>query len=143
MERLRLNLPLLLKAVNHILVAPTDLVRETLSYDKKGLSISSWKGNSDMYLHGAVLATRLQSENTEGLRHNHPLLLVIRGRDALKELETLQSGSAASGLVGDHTANGPVENLGRCAVVEGTGLFGVDNVTFVEEVVVTQLDAHV
>ena len=89
MEGLCFNLPLLLKTINHILVAPTDPVRETLSYDKKGLSISSWKGNSDMYLHGAVLATRLQSENTEGLRHNHPLLLVVWRGNAFKEFETL------------------------------------------------------
>ncbi len=45
--------------------------------------------------------------------------------------------------MGDHTADGPVEDLGRCAVVEGTGLFGVDDVAFVKEVVVTQLVAQV
>ena len=44
--------------------------------------------------------------------------------------------------MGDHTANGPVENLGGCAVVEGAGFFGVDNVAFVEEVVVPQLDRN-
>ena len=91
------------------------------------------------YLHGAVLATRLQSEDTQSLRDNHPLLLIVRRGNTLKELETLQSSSTASSLVGDHTANGPVENLGGCAVVEGAGFFGVDNVAFVEEVVVAQL----
>ena len=91
------------------------------------------------YLHGAVLATRLQSEDTQSLRDNHPLLLIVRRGNTLKELETLQSSSTASSLVGDHTADGPVENLRRCAVVEGTRLFGVDNVAFMKEVVVAKL----
>ena len=91
------------------------------------------------HLDSAVLATRLQSEDTQSLRDNHPLLLIVRRGNTLKELETLQSSSTASSLVGDHTANGPVENLGRSAVVEGAGLFRVDNVAFVQEVVVPQL----
>ena len=95
-----------------------------------------------IYLDSAVLATRLQSEDTQSLRDNHPLLLIVRRGDTLKELETLQSSSTASSLVGDHTENGPVENLGGCAVVEGAGFFGVDNVAFVEEVVVAQLYAQ-
>ena len=42
--------------------------------------------------------------------------------------------------MGNHATDGPVEDLGRSAVVEGTGRFGVHNVTFMEEVVVAQLD---
>ena len=42
--------------------------------------------------------------------------------------------------MGNHTANRPVEDLGGGAVVEGARLFGVHNVTFMEEVVVAQLD---
>lgn len=38
-----------------------------------------------------------------------------------------------------HAANGLEENLGRCTMMEGTRLFRVNNVTFVEEVVVTEL----
>ena len=91
------------------------------------------------YLHGAVLATRLQPQHPESLRDNHTLLPVVGRRNALKQLEALKSCRAASSLVGDHTADGPVENLGRCAVVEGAGLFRVDDVAFVKEVVVPQL----
>ena len=42
--------------------------------------------------------------------------------------------------MGDHATDGPVEDLGRSAVVEGARLFGVHNVALVEEVVVPQLD---
>ena len=41
--------------------------------------------------------------------------------------------------MGNHSTNGPVEDLGRSAVVEGTRLFGVDDVALVQEVVVAQL----
>ena len=41
--------------------------------------------------------------------------------------------------MGDHAADGTVEDLGRGAVVEGSGLFGIHDVAFVEEVVVSQL----
>ena len=58
---------------------------------------------------------------------------------ALKQLEALKSSRTAGSLVGDHAADGPVENLGGGAVVEGAGLFRVDDVAFVEEVVVPQL----
>lgn len=91
------------------------------------------------YLDRAVLATRLQSQDPQGLGNNHPLLAVVGRRDALEELEALKSCRTACSLVRDHTANGPVENLGRGAVVEGAGLLGVHNVAFVKEVVVPQL----
>ena len=38
-----------------------------------------------------------------------------------------------------HATDGPVENLRRSAVVERARLFGVDDVAFVEEIVVTEL----
>jgi hypothetical protein len=41
--------------------------------------------------------------------------------------------------VRSHAADGAVEDLGRSAVVERAGLFRVDDVTFVEEVVVPEL----
>lgn len=91
------------------------------------------------YLDSAVFAARLQSQNTEGLWHNHALRPVVGRGDTLEELETFKSSRATGSLVGDHTADGPVENLGGCAVVEGAGLFGVDDVTFMEEIVVPEL----
>ena len=45
--------------------------------------------------------------------------------------------------MGDHTTDGPVENLGRSAVVEGAGLFGIHDMALVEEIVVPQLKPRV
>ena len=45
--------------------------------------------------------------------------------------------------MGDHAADGPIEDLGGCTMVEGAGLFGVDNVALVQEVVVPQLQSLV
>ena len=91
------------------------------------------------YLDCAVFATRLQSQDTQSLRHDHTLLLVVGWRNTLKELEAFKSCRTAGSLVGNHTADRPVEDLGGRAVVEWAGLFGVDDVAFVEEVVVSQL----
>ena len=138
-EGLSLNLPLLLQTVDNVLVAPTNLVGQTL----RSRGVRYWYHAKETryatYLHRAVLATRLQPQHPESLRDNHTLLPVVGRRNALKQLEALKSCRAASSLVGDHTADGPVENLGRCAVVEGAGLFRVDDVAFVKEVVVPQL----
>lgn len=41
--------------------------------------------------------------------------------------------------MGYHAADGTEKNFGRGAVVEGTGLLGVDNVALVEEIVVAEL----
>lgn len=65
--------------------------------------------------------------------------MVVRGRDTLEHLQALQSCSTTGRLVGNHAADGPVEDLGGSAVVEGAIDFGVDEVAFVEEVVVPQL----
>lgn len=136
MESLSLDLPLLLQTVHNILVAPANLVRQTLEY----VTLESLQANRcSAYLDCAVLPPRLQSENPESLRHNHTLLPVVGRRNTLKELEAVKSCRTASRLVGDHTADGPVENLGGSAVVEGTRLFGVHNMTLVKEVVVPQL----
>ena len=74
---------------------------------------------------GAVLATGLKSEDTESLGNNHLLLLVIRRRDTLENLETLKSSSTTGGLVRDHAADSLVEDSGRGAEVEGTTTSGV------------------
>jgi hypothetical protein len=91
------------------------------------------------YLDCAVLAARLQAENAESFWDNHALLAVVGRRDTLEDLETLKSSSATGSLVGSHAADGTVEDLGRSAVMEGAGLFRVDDMAFVEEVVVAQL----
>lgn len=41
--------------------------------------------------------------------------------------------------MGDHTADGAVEDARRSAVVEGTRLLRVDQVTLVQELVVAEL----
>lgn len=69
---------------------------------------------------GAVLAAGLQAQDTESLGNDHLLLLVVRGRDTLEDLEALKGGGTAGGLVGDHAADGLVEDPGGGAEVEGT-----------------------
>ena len=44
--------------------------------------------------------------------------------------------------MGNHAANSPVENLGWSAVVDRTGPFRVDDMTFMEKVVVTKLERN-
>jgi len=122
MEGSRLDLPLLLQAIHNILVTPTNLMRQTL--------------------YCAVLATGLQSQNSQGLGHNHSLLAIIGRGDTLEQFETLKSCRAASSLVRNHAADGPVQNLGGCAVVKGARFLRVHNVAFVEEIVVSQLVAE-
>lgn len=141
MEGLSLDLPLLLQTVNDILVSPANLMGQTLDNtfpvifrllpESVCLSIT--------YLDSAVLAARLQSQNTECLRHNHALRPVVGRGDTLEELEAFKSSRTTGSLVGNHSADSPVENLGGGAVMEGARLFGVDDVTLVEEVVVPEL----
>lgn len=67
---------------------------------------------------GAVLATGLQSQDSEGLGDDHPLNLVIRGRDTLEDLESLHGSGATGGLVGNHSTDSLVEDARRGAEVE-------------------------
>ena len=67
----------------------------------------------------AELAARLQAQHAQRLRHDQPLLLVVRRRHALKHLQALQGGLAAGGLVRDHAPDGLVEDARRGAEVEG------------------------
>lgn len=83
-----------------ILVLPANLVAETAD--------------------GAVLAAGLQTQDPESLGDDHLLLLVVRGRDTLEDLEALKGGGTAGRLVGNHAADGLVEDAGRGAEVEGT-----------------------
>ena len=140
-EGLSLDLPLLLQAVNDVLVSPANLMGQTLQnahsvilrfpLDIMCLIIT--------YLDSAVFAARLQSQNTEGLWHNHALRPVVGRGDTLEELEAFESSSTTGSLVGDHSADCPVEDLGGGTVMEGARLFRVDDVTLVEEVVVPEL----
>lgn len=56
--------------------------------------------------------------------------------DTFEQFQTLEGSSATGALVGNHSTDSAIKNLGRCAVMERTGLFGVDNMALVEEVVV-------
>jgi hypothetical protein len=66
--------------------------------------------------------------------------VVIWWWNTFEELQALKSGSTARSLVGSHTTNSTEQNFGRSAVMKGPRFPGVDNMAFVEEVVVAQLD---
>lgn len=119
MEGLRPDLPLILEAVNNILVAPSDFVRKAL--------------------HCTVLPPWLQSEDPQSFRYYHSLLPVIRRGHAFEKLQAFKGGRTAGALVGNHASDGTEQNFGRCAVVEWARFFGVDNMAFVKEVVVAKL----
>lgn len=90
---------------NNVLVLPANLVAESTN--------------------GAVLAAGAESENTQSLGNDDALLLVVGGRNTLEDLESLQSSSTTRGLVGDHSADGLVEDAGGGTEVEGTTTSGV------------------
>jgi hypothetical protein len=69
---------------------------------------------------GAVLAAGLEAENTQSLGNDDTLLLVVWGRNTLEDLESLHSSSTTGGLVGNHAADGLVEDARRSAEVERT-----------------------
>ena len=87
----------------------------------------------------AVFPPRLQPQDPQSLRHDHPLLLVILRGDTLKEFQAFESSSAASGLVGHHAPDSTEKDLGRSTVMKGARFFGVDDVAFVKEVVIAEL----
>jgi hypothetical protein len=81
----------------------------------------------------AVLASRLQPEDTESLGNNDALLLVVGRGNALKGLEALHGSGTTSSLVRDHTTDGTPEDLRRGAEVEGTTAGGVVTGLLAEE----------
>lgn len=85
---------------NNVLVLPADFVAESAN--------------------GAVLAAGSETENTQSLGNNNALLLVVRRRDTLENLEALQGSSTTGGLVRDHSADSLVEDAGWGTEVEGT-----------------------
>jgi hypothetical protein len=137
-EGLHLDLSLLLETVHNVLVAPADLVGQALV---EAPSANSFESLGPYYAHldGAVFAARFQSQHPERFGDDHALLTVVGWGHALKQFETLERSSAPRALVRCHAADGPVQNLGRRAVVKWAGLFGVHNMAFVEKVVVSEL----
>lgn len=85
---------------NNILVLPSNLVAESANR--------------------AVLASGLQSQDSQGLGNNHSLDFVVWWWDTLEDLESLHGSGATSGLVGNHTADGLVEDSRRGTEMEGT-----------------------
>lgn len=75
---------------------------------------------------GAVLAAGAEAEHTESLGNDDALLLVVRGRNTLKHLESLHRGGTTGGLVGNHATHGSVEDAGGSAEVEGTSTSRVE-----------------
>jgi len=68
----------------------------------------------------AVLSAGLQSQDTEGLWHNHALGGVVWWWDTLEDLKTLQSSLPAGCLVCNHASDGLVEDAGWGTEVERT-----------------------
>jgi len=119
MEGPRPDLPLLLEAVNYILVTPANFVREAL--------------------HCTVLPPWLQSEDPQSFRYYHSLLPIIRRGDTFEKFQAFKGGRTAGGLVGHHASDGTEQNFGGSAMVEWARFFGVDNMAFVKEVVIAKL----
>lgn len=137
-----LDLSLLLKAVNNVLVTPTDFMGKTLvmksaKFRRRIFHTKTIGGRP--YLNSAVLAARLQPQHAKRIRNDHLLLTVVWRRNTLEELETLYRGCATSSLVGQHATHGLEEDAGWRTVMERPRLFGVDDVALVQEVVVPQL----
>ena len=144
MESLSFDLPLLLQTVNHILVSPSNPMGQTL---QNAYSVILRLPLNIMcliitYLDSAVFAARLQSQNTEGLWHNHALRPVVGRGDTLEDLQALKSGGTACGLVGDHATDGLVEDAAGGAEVEGTTAGRVVTGHLAEVGVVLQLGAE-
>lgn len=85
---------------------------------------------------GAVLAARAETEHTESLGNDNALLLVVRGRNTLENLESLHSSGTTGGLVGNHAADGLVEDAGGSTEVEGTTTSRVETSHLAKEGVV-------
>lgn len=152
-----LDLSLLLKAVDDITVRPSDLVGKALRTGP----LVSWEvlliqeTGETTNLEGAELASGLEAEDTEGGGNDELLLAVVRRGHTLEELQALKGGGSTGGLivgrgslvsslssssgdaldrthlVGNHAADGLVEDAAGSAVVEGTTLLGVDQMTLV------------
>ena len=68
----------------------------------------------------AVLAAGSETEHTQGLGNNDTLLLVIGGRNTLENLKSLHRSGTTGGLVGNHSADGLVEDARGSPEMPGT-----------------------
>jgi hypothetical protein len=90
-------------------------------------------------LYRAVFTPRFQSQHPQRFRHNHPFLPVIWWRNTLEQFEALKSSHTTGCLVWNHATNCSVEDFGWGAVMEGTGFLRINNMSFMEEIVVAEL----
>ena len=88
----------------------------------------------------AVLPTALQSEDLQSRWDDHLLLLVIRRRNSLESLQTLESILPSLGLVRNHPSDSSPEDLGGSPEVEGATA-GLHVATLLQEVEILQLVA--
>lgn len=123
-RRYKVNIP-----GDDVLVLPAELVTESAD--------------------GAVLAARLETEDTESLRDDHALLVVVWGWDTLEGLKTLHGGGAAGGLVRNHATDSAPEHLGWRTVMPWTTTGGVETGLLAEEglvldcmIISVSFDAH-
>lgn len=72
----------------------------------------------------AVFAVWAKTKVAESIRDNHALNLVIRVRYTIEDLQSLEGGSTALGLVRHHTTDGAPQHLRGSTIVDGT-LLGV------------------
>jgi len=114
------DLTLGLQRGDDVLVFPSDLVSES-SED-------------------AEFAVRLESEDAECRGDDVPLSLVVRSRNSLVGAVTFHRVLSTGQLVGQHAADGLVEDSGRSPVMEGSS-FGVDQTPFAEVIHVFELVA--
>merc|ERR1719187_2277214 len=99
-EVFSLDFPLCLKSLDDVLVLPSNFMAESANT--------------------AESSTMLQSQYLEGTWDDHPLLFIIRRGSSLEGLQTSKGGATSLCLVGDHSADSTVKNLGRSTVMEGT-----------------------
>merc|ERR1712151_710028 len=62
----------------------------------------------------AIFTTRFQFQHSQCRWNNHSLLLVIRGWDAVKHLQSIESFHSTLGFVWDHSTDNFEETLARC-----------------------------
>ena len=159
-EGLALHLPLGLQGRHDVLVLPADLEGPELrsgKYNRQHLTNTTdsiLQISRTAILHrqfqlahlvsepaqGAEPPAVLQTEHLKSGEDHHPLLAVVRGRQALEGLEPLQGGLATLSLVGRHATHGAPEDVRVRAEVEGPTA-GLDAAPLLEEVEVLELIA--
>ena len=88
----------------------------------------------------AESSASLQPEDLQGGWDDHLLFLVIRRRNSLESLQTLEGILPSLGLVRNHPSDSSPEDLGGSPEVEGTTA-GLHVATLLQEVKILQLVA--